>query len=326
MDYLNELAIESVNTKNEYQRDIEQFFQLTRNKVLGELTEKDLKFSNTEMKRYKSILSEQYKPSTLNRKLSAVKSLFTELSKEYESINISVFSVKKVKANVNSSGVLYWDEVSMMIKLLDNSYKESNKEKSIMIELAARTSIRLSALMGIKMCDINKPRNKDYYVVRVIDKGKKVDEKPIPESLYVKIVSLKRGFEDNVFTLAKRTFQRTIEDLCNEFGIDSSKNGRNISFHSLKKLGTQWVLENTGSVPLAAMQGNHSNIQTTYNHYLDLERINQMEHLAGLNIDKELDESVLEDMSKDELMELIKNIGGSAKRQLIIEAQKQTTK
>lgn len=296
--FLADKALRSNQTAKSYEEDIRQFFQIMCNKKIEQLTTDDLVFESNHIVDYKIALANQYSGASVNRKLNVIKNLFRFLSKDFEFINQEVFHVDRVKEKSKSYGTLTWEETVLMIETaesLDNGF-----EKSVMIELAGRTSIRLTALANLRWSDISEMN--DFYVISVYDKGEKLDEKPIPAVFYQKMLKLKTS-KNEVFSLSPRTFERTIDTLCELIGID--KENRNITFHSLKKMGVEYILQKTGDIMLAAKQGNHSNIQTTHRHYALMTRKNSIGKLAGLQLGKELDMSPIQEVSKERLLEMI---------------------
>jgi integrase len=316
--FLKDVGLKSQRTQKEYHNDIVQFFKLMRGKTLEQLKPEDLQFENDDIKRYKETLTGHYKGTSVNRKISTMRSLFSDLAKNTSLksyIDPMAFDVKPAPKEIEGYGTLTWEEVSEMIERVKTH--NNGIQKSVFLELSGRTSIRLDALLGVTWNNITPM--KDFYLLTVIDKGKKQDEKPIPASLYERMLELRQDGVDQIFSLTKRTIQRTIKDLCEEMGIEES---RNITAHSLKKMGVEYDLERTGDIFSAARQGNHSNIQTTYRHYTGLNKRNAIPNMAGLQMGKTIDMSVLTDLTKEQLLSVISNAGESILARIVREAEK----
>lgn len=303
--FINDRGANSDNTKKAYETDIRQFFQMMRQKEVEHLKEADLIFQHKDILRYKEELSNLYNSNTtVNRKLSTIKNLFEFLKIDHQGIRTEVFQVGRLKEKVNSYGVLSLDEAQKMIEVAKEL--PSGTEKSLIIELATFTSIRLTALLSLTWKNI---KNVDgFWIVSVYDKGEKLDEKPISNDLYTRLLVLKTD-SYKIFTLTDKTCQRAIKQLCEKIGINDEE--RNITFHSLKKVGVNWIIDATGDITKGAQQGNHSNIQTTFKHYRSKRK--DFGSMAGILMSNQVDLSPLEDMNKEELIQLIQSSSLSTK-------------
>ena len=138
-------------------------------------------------------------------------------------------------------------------------------EKSMLIKLAARTSIRETALLNLKFNDIAYDSKNDCYLVRVLDKGNKKDEKPITKEFYNDLLKIKNEYYYSKYDDSK-VFHLNKDSVCDLMRFATKKCGledRNITFHSLKGIAINWTLENYNDIVLAQKQGNHANINTT---------------------------------------------------------------
>lgn len=307
----------SIRTEISYKGHIVQFFKWMHGKELNQLTDEDILFTHEQIDRYSSDLLEGIvtgKPmsaSTINVKMSAIKSLYEFMSKDNKKIDITAFNVDNVKGEQKSAGHLSWDEAKMMI---ENARKmKDGLEKSIMLEVASRTSIRLNALSNLKWKNIKWDNEENEWVVEVWDKGQKLDEKPIPQRLYdeMKTLTLDHEPETKIFSLSSRLFQRTIELLVKEFGWKD----RNISFHSLKGVAINWIIDHTGSMLDGAIQGNHKNIQTTYKNYAKKKR--KWKNMAGLRMGEEQDLTSIKNLTHEQLLNIIEKASSSTQAELL---------
>jgi integrase len=314
--FLRDKAINSENTAKAYAADIRDFFLYMRGKEFGQLTTDDLRFEHGDILDYRLHLIEQeYGVSSVNRKMSAIKQVMDHLSRyeRYSFLRVETFTVDKLKGEGESYGDFTFDEVLTMVELVKK--QDKGMEKSILIDFAARTSFRLDSILEItwKAFEVKE----DKVLVTVIGKGKKRDVKPIPLSLYDNLLSLVRHGSDKVFTLTKKTAQKAIRTLVKEMGLDQN---RNLVFHSLKKVGPNWIMDTTGDIKKAAIQGAHKSIDTTYKHYIN-KNVN-FDDMAGLNMGKEIDLSVLEGLTAEQLMLIIRQSNHSTKHDLVNVAKK----
>jgi len=313
--FLNDKRINSERTAVSYEGDIRQFFRYMCRKELHELTVDDIKTGeggilHSDILQYKNELVECYAASTVNHKMSVVRQVFGHLAKDFPTlIHLPIFDVETVKGESKPIGWLTWDEVEKMIELAKSL--PSGEQKSLAIELAARTGIRLEALH--KLTIDNFTQHEGYVLITVLDKGKKKDEKPIPYNVFEKVVQLTKRFDGKLFKICKRTLQRAVTDeLVPLMGIEEE---REISFHSIKKMGVMWVLEETGDLQKAAIHGNHSNIQTTWKYYVEKHK----NHItfAALQMGRKVDLSPLEHLSREELLALIQNASRGTQIELL---------
>lgn len=301
----------STHTANAYTNHINQFFEYMKGKNVNELIHidadnSDILFTSIDIVEYRNdlidgtVTGEPISPSTANSKISAIKSFYKFLSTGIRDIDLNIFNIGQLKTGrQNGSEDLAYEEAMEMSRL---ALKLKNgEEKSCMIELASYTSIRLEALLGIQLSDI-KSIGRGGYVVDVIDKGQKFDDKPFREDLYQRLVSLNKDNNGILFSLDKRTFQRTIEQLAKQMGLSQE---RHITFHSLKNVAINWIIETGGSIVDASIQGNHKSIETTYRRYIKKKK--NYFAMAGMLMGAKKDYSKLDSLSKEELLDIIKS-------------------
>lgn len=319
-NFLRDKKLRSENTMKAYRNDIESFFNVMLNKNIQELNYDDLCFKHKDVVRYRMFLVEKgYSNSSINRKIASVKSLFEFFERDNSNIRSSIFDVDRLKEKPVSYGVLSYEESKEMIELVKKQRK--GLEKSLFIEFAVYTSFRLNAIMNLKWDNFTYDNQRGYWIVGVYDKGEKFDEKPISEDFYNRLCVLKNGDQKGisrnvddefVFHLNKKTPGEMIRSLLEEMGIEE---GRNITFHSLKKVAINWILDNGGSVAEAAQQGNHSSPQTTLKHYA--ERKKDMSGMAGLKMGSEIDLSSLYNLSAEDLRNVILNLSVGGKMEVL---------
>lgn len=315
--FLRDKALNSENTAKAYAADIRDFFLYMCGKEIGQLTVDELHFEHGDILDYRVYLMEEkeYGVTSVNRKMTSVKQVMEHLSRyeRYSFLRVETFTVDKLKGEGESYGDFTFDEVMEMVERVKK--QDKGMEKSLLIDFAARTSFRLESILEItwKAFEVKE----DKVLVTVVGKGKKKDEKPIPLSLYDNLLSLVRPGSDKVFTLTKKTAQKAVRTLVKEMNLDER---RNLVFHSLKKVAPNWIMDTTGDIKKAAIQGAHSSIETTYKHYLN--RNVNYDDMAGLNMGKEIDLSVLDGMSTEELMMIIRQSNISTKNDLVNIAKK----
>lgn len=304
-NFLNDKKARSENTYVNYKIDIEQFFEFLFKRHYSFLTVQDVEnITSDDLVAYRVALKSEGKVnSTLNRKIASVRKLFGYLESTYPKIRKAIFNVvEKMKENDSSAyGVLTWNEGTDMVELA-KSYKDGEK-LSLLIEMAITTCYRLGVLLELTLDQIHieNKNGQDYHVIKMIDKGEKHD-KPISPKMYKRLEALATSKNEPIFPFSVHTVGRRFQELVKEMKLDER---RNIKFHSLKKCGINFVFDSTGDIMLAQQQGNHKNANTTMKSYL--EHKTDYSKMPSYNIDMEVDLKPLEQLTKEELLELITN-------------------
>lgn len=313
----------SESTAINYERSIRQFFTYMRKgKMLEQLVEADLKFKNSDALRYQLYLSERYENSTVNAYMFAIQSLYNFLEKNEYPVKAKVMEVDALSTSESESyGKLGLQEAEKMAELVKKQVK--GIEKSALIKLAYKTSIREGALLSLEWSDIKKVEDKDMYVIETIDKGNKKDRKPISEQMYNELLQIKqqeyyKRYNDNkVFHITTKTVWQMMNTLRAEMNIPDD---RNVVFHSFKNVAINWELQVNNDVQRAKIQGNHSDVNTTLKHYAD--NNSDLESMAGIQMEKQIDDSVFDHLTLEQFKQLCKGIENGLGMQLRIRAQK----
>lgn len=301
---------QSINTRKSYMTDIKQFFKTMRNKSIDELNEYDLKVEYADVLKYRSIIKEKYNSnSTVNRKINSVGSLYKFLKRIKYDVDLSAFKVKHLKETQSKTiGNLKPYESEMIIE--ESKTLPNGEEKSLCLELLYKTSIRVDAITKLTWNDFVETDD-DIVIVNVYDKGEKEDNKPITKEFYNRLLQLKSD-SDYVFSFKKITVQRAFDTVIDKLGFDKE---RNLSVHSLKKSLINWIIDETGDITQGAKQGNHKSINTTYKYYYDKKK--DYTNMPGILIEKNNDIEELNELSKDELIELINSCTLRTKNEII---------
>ena len=308
----NFLNDKSVNTAINYRIDINQFTQFFFKKDLEYVLEDELeKLEADDVITYRNWLREKYANATVNRRINSMKSLYGYLEASNPLIRKAIFNVaKSLMENPNSYGSLTWEEVQEMAERANKL--TDGHEFSVLIEVAVKTCIRLSALLNLKWEQIydKNQKGEDIKVIEVIDKGQP-HLKPISEKLFERISTLKGN---------KKVFQHfhphKVADhlaiICKEMNINEK---RNISFHSFKKAGINYVFDTTGDIMLAQQQANHKSSATTMKSYLQHKE--DLRDIPSYTMGEEISIDNLNNLSKEQLLQAIDKIKSSSKLELL---------
>lgn len=305
--FLRNKGTKSKNTELAYLKDLQQFFKFMRNKDIEDLTEQDLLFKHVDMIDYQTHLHENHSAATIKRKIMSVISLYKFLKKNGINVDPDILRVDNDYADDSEhAGFLSVEEVNQMINLAEEN------ELKMFILLAFITSLRKDAILTLKWNQITPSfDDKEYYIISTIDKGKRRNVE-IHKDQYEQLNVL-RNDSENLFTLNGRQIEYRFQKLIEKIGIPEE---RNITIHSLKRAGVNTVKDMTGDIHAAQAQAGHSSPQVTDKWYLDKPK----NSLARLLANK--DESVLDQLTYEELLQMVKGMNGGVKYTLIAEAQK----
>ena len=261
--FLDHLYIEkglSQNTVKAYEADISAFINWIKENTTVKL--KDMKEEN--INKYISYLFElNLKSSSVNRKISSIKSLYMFLVKKNILKNSPVNEVISPKQEKYLPFSMSEDEVDKLL----NSPKPSNKiEKrdKAMIEMLYATGMRISELVNLKITDIDTQR----CVVKVLGKGSK--ERLIPfgeaalESLNAYLSDREESTSKEIFLSNRRTkisriaFWHRIKLYLSRENLKNS-----ISPHTLRHAFATHLLNRGADLRSVQLLLGHSDLSTT---------------------------------------------------------------
>lgn len=294
----------SKNTYIPYSRNITTFFSWFKpNKSLLELTVEDLDITNDEFKDYRVYLKNHpidYANVSINTMIAAVQSLYAHFETSQLPVRAAWVSLKALPDDSTRTGSLLLSEAQKMAELVLETPK--GFEKSVFIEMSYTTSFRKESLLELQMNQIQKNIfNENVYNVEVVGKGSKKHLIYITKELYEKLVQVsqipyrQKKNDGKIFGLSKTTIQSMMDWLRAEMDFAPE---RNIKFHSFRNVATT-----LGTLEEAKAHLNHSNIEITSRSY----RHNNpdFEHSLSLRMSEEISDSVFQELSKDQLIQLI---------------------
>ncbi len=324
--FLNDEKFSS-GTRTAYLHDIKLFFSFM-NKNFDSLSIHDLQYENKDIIRYRNFLINDLhlSKSTTNTKIAALQSLYAYFKRNrYDikySIDCEVFKIKKLKFKTNSYGYLSPEEVETMIQIVKTQVK--GIEKSLLIRLATRTSLREDTLLNLTWDNIIRDSEQDCYFVCTTEKKTEEEVKqPISNTLYNELIQIKQltyyqRYKDNkIFHVTTKTICDMMATLRKEINIPE---GRNIVFHSFRNYGSNFILESTGDIVAAQMQLGHSDMNITYKNYVNKQR--NASQMAGLLLDEQQDQEAFNKLTFDEMKQLLNDTKNGIRTQLIREATK----
>ncbi|GAV11304.1 site-specific integrase [Paenibacillus sp. NAIST15-1] len=312
MAFLNQY--ESKNTRKEYRRDIQEFFHFICGKELESLLPEDVisrkgtRLSKKCVIEYRNYLnSKGNSKGTRNRKMSATRNLYKFLQSEGYDIDHMIFALKPLKYIPDSYESLTKEEVMTLADYLKK--QRYGDELYAFVYLAVITSFRVDAILNIdKKKDIRKDKNSEFYLVTAVDKRNQKRSMPIELWLFELLDNLNGD---------TRLFENLTVDIIHDAITKAAKalefEGRVVT-HSLRKVAPTFGQENGNSVKSDMEQTGHASVQTFMSTYVK-EKINY-EDLAGIQMFRTIDETVFDDLSKEQVLSLLKSLNQNVYNQL----------
>ncbi|MFJ8247350.1 tyrosine-type recombinase/integrase [Peribacillus asahii] len=290
----------SSRTSEGYEARVREFFNLILKKPIEYLTIEDIdSIKHSDVQRYVSKLENKGNSNnTIKVKLYSVSSFYKSLLKDDMKVNPAVLGVE-LNVEEKHHEALSFNELEQLYDFMLNEEKEMGLVKYLFLKTLFTTGNRKTSTLSMTWKDSFIQRTdietgKRVWVVSVVDKGKKIVEKPIPDEFYEELQQLNEG-KEKVFNIASKTIERALERF-------SKKLGRNITIHSMKATGVTLGYQLTKDMNLCKQYASHEDISTTAI-YLRDERsyVKQLSY----NMSRRLDESKLLNMSRDELIEFL---------------------
>jgi len=296
--FLERIEQNSENTRTTYEYAIRDFFRTMRNKELEDLVEADLVFTKPQIETYQVGLRNKFKASTVNNRISAMKKCYIKLEDYGFDVKSSWFSLERYEQyDKESYDPMTHEEIIQAINLVSKTRK--GFEKSLMIRVAYSTAFRKDSIQKLKWTDIV---NMDgTWFMKTLGKGNKWDYKKISNDLYEELMKQKEAVGgEKIFELTDKTINKMIRFIRDNIDFGDRK----ITFHSLKKSSINEVALIT-NYDLKAMQqqGNHASVSTTLNDYMAKK---SLEDLVIVDINYKVPVEKFDELSKDELLNLIK--------------------
>lgn len=334
--FLDRKAEDSIKTSKNYRTAIIEFFSVVFGKDLSQLTWDDLK--NREKLNYTNIQSYQMNylkkkevlqkdntlkemsNSSVNARMSALRSLFNEFHKTDNDINNSIFDVNTLKVEPKE---YEWLSEEQCYDLFNFALQENmGLIKSLFFKTLYVTGLRKEATLNnlhwknIKR-ELDSESGIEVWILRVKDKGSKYDKIAISDDFYNELCQLKNDdttLQDRVFQISERPLYDCFDKFCKYANID--RDNYNYGIHSIKKATvTMSYIRSGRDIKIAQEHGHHANASTTENHYLESNKsfIKQMSY----SMDKKIDFSVFETWSREELLEAVMNSSYVAKMEVL---------
>jgi len=329
IDYINAYLNQySDKTRKEYMRDVKQFYQYMQDKDVLQLSNHEMycdsngeHFTKSDIISYRTYLISKAKEEkrknyegTVKRKIYTLRGFFKFLQGENFSTNYMIFDTKGITYTPKSYDVLEKEQALILAEYIKDKHRFGQELFSFII-ISAVTSVRVNALCNITFDNV-RYHDERFYTINtgdVREKGSKVVSMPIEHWMYEMLL------ENNSASLVEsnRVFPNLTPDIIHDAITTSAKElgfkGR-ITTHSLRKMAASYEMKTRGNLKLGMMQTNHSSAEVFMNSYVD--KTAHFSELSGIRMFYNIDDSIFDKVSKEQLLELLKELNSSAYEQL----------
>jgi integrase/recombinase XerC len=252
----------SAHTLKNYSKDLDQFERFA-SQAPGALGKVPWKVDRFGVRRYLMFLQDKkYSRSTVQRKLSALRSFFKYLVREERITDNPMSGIHGPKQQRHLPDFLDEQEMQRLLEAPNRRTKVGLRDRAI-LEMLYSTGIRIGELAGMKLADIDSLAE----VLKVRGKGKKERLVPIG-SIALKAldsyIKVRRGSGRSVFlnkagkSLSVRGVQRLMEKYRNQCGIQ-----KDITPHAMRHSFATHLLDRGANLRAVQELLGHKNLSTT---------------------------------------------------------------
>ena len=261
--FLDFLHIEkglSPNTVKSYQSDLSIFLKWLSSNCNSSF--KNTKSEDIELF-IKHLFQLGFKSTTINRKISSIKTFYIYLKKQKLIDIIPTENIIVPKQEKNLPKSISEKEVETLLNSINGSNNIELRDKA-MIELLYATGVRVSELVNIKLNDIDFNRR----VIRVIGKGSKERLVPFGEKAFIALnnylASREKSITKEIFLsnrgtgITRISFWNRVKFYLNRCGLSIE-----ISPHTLRHAFATHILNRGADLRSVQMLLGHSDLSTT---------------------------------------------------------------
>jgi site-specific recombinase XerD len=292
--FLAQYTMASEFTKSKYRRDLDLFISVCKINSVEDLNSlQDKRIGNF----YEYSKQKEWSPGTINQRLGIAK-LFTFWAFNKHFIESDFLcDVKKIRT---SNSVRYTPSDNECDRFIEYIKEHTSKQRLyIMTSLLLRCGLRKSEVCGLKVEDVNENTSS----LRIVGKGKKIVEQPVPITLMAEIIDyinkerkdtitkyISLGGKDLGFLflsgigencdVSKKNLQNGNQVDSNAFyqqikryaKLSGIPNAEKLSPHGLRRAAGTKIYNQTGDINTAKEFLRHSNITTTEQCYINYDR------------------------------------------------------
>lgn len=312
------MSMASKNTKSKYSISVSLFCDRVFGKKPEELNEEDLmavRYRDTISKFVNPLKKLGVKDSTIKSHLTAMRQFVKAMSRDriyskkvdYNDLLFNVFNVTTLKNNdVKHHETLSVNELEQLedwfrCKKFRSKDEMMGKKYAMLSSFLYATAIRISATFNVTWDDFtvtNSPYGGNWSILRALDKGHKLNEKPLALDYYKRLKELFYDGNpyDEVFKdLSQRTFSKYLSDF-------SEVIGKNITPHSFKRGAATTLYSETHDLLLVRDFCDHESVKVTQE-YID--QVQDPNKSGSARFTTHYDFSQIDSLSKKDLLKFI---------------------
>lgn len=269
-------GVDSDNTKKNYKMIVPKMTKMLFDCEVDDIEEYMLA-NLTPVEVNKKVIApmrKEYKNTTIINYLTVFKTFIQELERNrvynlnYLYLKEEALSVKKLKDDtVNREKMTpeIYDEMHewMLNQKFSKRYRDKNKKYALALEFMYVTAVRVNATFcELKWSNIRREkdfRGNETWVVRVVDKGRKLNHKPISDEFYSELFELMYKGSDNDLVFGELS-KRTFTNMFNEFSVEKDYD---ITPHSIKVGAGTRLYAMTNDIVMTQRFLDHNDPKTT---------------------------------------------------------------
>ena len=261
MNYLSSEKRFSVHTIASYSNDLNQFslFLLKEHQIKSDLSEVNFQIVRSWIA---SLLEEGIAPSSVNRKISTLKTYFKFLVREGFINNTPMLKVVSPRSNKRLPLFIEEDQIESLLNEVEFDDGFIGERDKLIIEFFYVTGIRLSELIEIKVSDINR-ENK---LIKVLGKRNKERLIPLSERIVKNLYSFigRYKIDDYLFTNLKgrKVYAKLVYRIVNKYIAKISSINKK-SPHILRHTFATHMLNNGADINAIKELLGHANLSAT---------------------------------------------------------------
>lgn len=312
------MSMASENTKTKYRISVNLFCDKVFGKRPSELSSEDLttvRYRDTISKFVNPLKKASVKDSTIKSHLTAMRQFIKAMSRDriysdivdYNDLLFNVLNVTTLKVHdVKHHETLSVNELEELEEWFKNKQfrskdKSIGKKYAMLSNFLYATAIRISATFNITWDDFtitNSPYGGNWAILRALDKGHKLNEKPLAIDYYKKLKDLFYD-GDPYGKVFKDLSQRTFSKYLGEFSEEIEKN---ITPHSFKRGAATTLYSETHDLLLVRDFCDHESVKVTQE-YID--QVQDPNKSGSARFTTDYDFSQIDSLSKKDLLKFI---------------------
>lgn len=318
-DYIEEFLMTKKDRSETTYRDYKSDIKFIAHSLFGKPDYKYLRrcdledISIGEMMKYFQNMSDMISPktkrpysnTTINRRISSLKELYKHLvGRSVIKYNLTAMHeyIQSKKDDSKQYDVLSLEDALSCIEHFKTL--PSGDEMYFIGKIALETGLRANEILNLQWKNFNKINNNQVEIVsngKERGKGGVVFSKIVSLDFYNELEKFKKEGQLNLFTISYDTVNSYMNQTIKSLGLD--KDGKYYTFHSIRKTAVTFVYDTTMDITVAQAFAGHSSVDTT-RRYIKSKEVGMVGYFS---LSEGLNEDLLENASKEQLLEIIKN-------------------